>query len=85
MKASANRGISVLAESGRSDFLVDRHTPLKIRGLELQPGMNCVFVESKDKVLPLPRYMSLFRSGVPLDGRILNFAISQIAIEPILQ
>ena len=49
----------------------------------LEQGMNCFYLESKDDVTIPDRTGSLFRKDVPLDFRVLNFALSQFLVTPL--
>ncbi len=59
-----------------------KNTRIRFRAINIEPGMNCFYIESDDDVKRVNRYGALIRAQVSIDSRLLNFALSNIEILP---
>lgn len=76
-----HRSLLLITPGIQYDAFFDRkNTRVRFPAIDLKPGMNCLYVESRDEVQPLIRYGALVRPSIQFDSRLLNFALSNINI-----
>lgn len=51
---------------------------VRFDNVQVNAGMNCMFIESTDDVKNIKRYGALFRDTVTLDSRFLNYVIGNL-------
>jgi hypothetical protein len=57
------------------------HSDIHLSDVNLNSGLNCFYLESEDKVSWPKRAQALIRPDIPLDFRLLNFALGEFSIQ----
>jgi hypothetical protein len=74
------RKIIIKMANDQHEYAINSKTTLTVDKIRLHKGLNCITVESADNVSQGKRYGAYFRSNVPLDARLTNFAISRVTL-----
>lgn len=75
------RHFSITTDAKRYDFSAKSQTELLVPQVALRKGLTCVFLESPDEVTKSGTQYSIWRSNIPLDTRLTNFAVSRVSIK----
>jgi hypothetical protein len=74
------RLIVIKTNSGTYQYTLPGRTTITVPHQKIHKGLNCLTIESPDKVTQAPTYGALIRPLVSMDPRLDNFAISYVGI-----
>ncbi len=74
------RNFFIKTNTGEHKYTIESKTTMTIPNVKLHQGLNCIVVGSPDHVSKLVDHTSFLRGDIPMDPRLLNFAISNVKL-----